>query len=182
MPNFTCWVYPVATFPWNGQNMALFWPKYGPHMVIKIASSWILINAPRDFLCQFSHCWGYSVAPFPRDGKIWPFIAKTWSSQGPSNGFFLNLNQCPKGCSMPNFTLLAKSCSPLPRNDQNMALLMPKHGPQMVLQVGSSGILVIVPRDVPCQSSHSWIFPVAPFPKNGQNMAICCQNMVLTWS
>ena len=48
--------------------------------------------------------------------QMWPkydnFIAKTWSSHGPSNGIFLNLNQCAKGCSMLNFTLLAKSCSP----------------------------------------------------------------------
>ena len=73
---------------------------------------------------------------------------------------------------MPNFTWLAKSCSPLLRNDQNMALLMPNHGPHMVLPVGSSGILVIVPRDVPCQSSHCWVYPVAPFPRNGQNMAL----------
>ena len=34
-----------------------------------------------------------------------PFLemAKTWSTHGPSNWFFLNLNQCAQGCSMPNF-------------------------------------------------------------------------------
>ena len=41
----------------------------------------------------------------------WPkyghFMAKTWSSHGPSNWFFLNLNQCAQGCSMPNFRVLA---------------------------------------------------------------------------
>ena len=34
-------------------------------------------------------------------------MAKTWSSHGPSNWFFLNLNQCAQGCSMPNFRVLA---------------------------------------------------------------------------
>ena len=62
--------------------------------------------------------------------------------------------------------------APFPRNGQNMALLWPKHGAHMVLQVGSSWILVIVPGDVPCQSSHCWVDPVAPFPKTGQNMAL----------
>ena len=27
-----CLVYPVASFPRNGQNMVLLWPKHGPHM------------------------------------------------------------------------------------------------------------------------------------------------------
>ena len=91
---------------------------------------------------------------------------------GPSNGFFLNLNQCAKGCSMPNFTFLAKSCSPIPRNAHNVALLWPKHGPHMVLQMGSSWILTNVPRDAPCQISLCCLSPVAPFPRNGQNMAL----------
>ena len=62
--------------------------------------------------------------------------------------------------------------APFPRNDQNLALLRPKHGPHMVLQIGSSQILIIVPRYIPCQISHCWVYPVAPFPKNGQNMAL----------
>ena len=32
--------------------MAFLWPKHGPHMVLKISSSWILINVPRDVPCQ----------------------------------------------------------------------------------------------------------------------------------
>ena len=47
----------------------------------------------------------------PRFGQNVHFIAKTWSSNGPSNGFFLNLNQCAKGCSMQNFTFLGVSHS-----------------------------------------------------------------------
>ena len=70
--------------------------------------------------------------------KIWPFMAKTWSLNGPSNWFFLNLHHYAQGCSMLNFTLLGVSSSRLFRNCQNMALLWPKHGPNMVLQIGSS--------------------------------------------
>merc|ERR1711954_239287 len=94
----------------------------------------------------------------------------------------LNLNHCAPICSMPNFTLLGLSCSPFSRNGQNMALLWTKHGPHMVLQIGSSHILIILPRDVPCQILHCWVYPVAPFLRNGQNMALYGQNMVLTWS
>jgi len=53
--------------------MALLWPKHCPHMVLKIGSSSISINLLRDVPCQISHCWVYPVAPFPRNGKIWPF-------------------------------------------------------------------------------------------------------------
>merc|ERR1711954_553066 len=63
-----------------------------------------------------------------------------------------------------------------------MALLWPKHGPHMVLKIDSSRILMIVPRDVPCQISHCWAYQVAPFPRNGQIMVLYGQNMVLTWS
>ena len=61
--------------------------------------------------------------------KHCPFMAKTWSSHGPSNWFFLNLNLSAHGFSMPNFTLLVYPVDPFPRNGQNMALLRPKHGP-----------------------------------------------------
>ena len=36
-------------------------------------------------------------------------MVKTWYSNGPSNRFFLNQNQCTKGGSMPNFTILGVS-------------------------------------------------------------------------
>ena len=62
--------------------------------------------------------------------------------------------------------------APFPRYGKNMTLLWPKHGPQMAFKMGSSWILIIVPRDVPCQFSHCWVYPVAPFPTNGQNMAL----------
>ena len=69
-----------------------------------------------------------------------------------------------------------------PRCGQNMTTLLPKHGPHMVLQMGSSWILTNVPRDAPCQISLFCLNPVAPFPKNGENMACYGQNLVLTWS
>ena len=57
---------------------------------------------------------------------------------------------------MLSFTTLGVSHSPqFPRNGQNMAFLWPKHGPHMVLQIGSFLILIIVPRDEPCQISES---------------------------
>ena len=40
-------------------------------------------------------------------------MAKTWSSHGPSNWFFLNHNQWVQGWSMSNFTILGVSHSPL---------------------------------------------------------------------
>merc|ERR1712081_20094 len=40
-------------------------------------------------------------------------MAKTWSSHGPSNWFFLNRNHCAQGFSMQNFTILGVSYSPL---------------------------------------------------------------------
>ena len=152
-----CWVFPVAPLPKNGQNMALLWqnmvhtwsspswPKHGLHLVLKIGSTWILINMPRDVPCQISHCQVYPVVLFLKNGKnmalllpklgpnmflqiasswilikgcsmpnftlMGVFMAKTWSSYGPSNWFYLNLNQCAHGCSMQNFTLLGVSHS-----------------------------------------------------------------------
>ena len=49
--------------------------------------------------------------PFLEMANIWSFMAKTGSSHGPSNWFFLNLNHCAQGCYMPNFTLLGFSYS-----------------------------------------------------------------------
>ena len=103
-----CWVYPVAPFTRNSQNMALLGQKHGPHMVLQIGSSWIIINVPRDGPCLISQFWMYPIVPF---SYKWPkyghFMAKTLSPHGPSNWFFLNLNQCAQGCSMPNFRVLA---------------------------------------------------------------------------
>ena len=101
------------------------WPKHGHHMVLKIGSSWIFINLPRDVPCQISHCCMYPLAPLPRNGQIWP-------KHVPSNWVFLNLNHCAQGCSMPNFTLLGLSCTPLSSK-------LPKHGPFMAKTWSSYG-------------------------------------------
>ena len=53
-----------------------------------------------------------------------------------------------------------------------MATLLPKHGPHIVLQMGSSWILTNEPRDALCQISHCCLNPAAPFPRNGQIIAL----------
>ena len=46
---------PAVPFgPLNCQNLALSWPKHGPHMVLLIGSSWILIVVSRDATYQMS--------------------------------------------------------------------------------------------------------------------------------
>ena len=64
---------------------------------------------PRDVSCQISHRWVYPVALFPRNGQNMGLLhmAKSLFSYGPSHWFFLNHTQCAKGCSMPNFRVLA---------------------------------------------------------------------------
>ena len=108
--------------------------------------------------------------------KTWPFYSQNMVL---TSWFFLNLSHCVQGCSMPNFTLLSVSCISLSKQWPRYGLLWPKLGPKMLLQTGSSWILINVPRDVPCQISHCWVYPVAPFSRNGQNMDLCGQNMVL---
>ena len=39
--------------------------------------------------------------------KIGPFMVQTWSSHGPPDWFFLNINSCIQGCFIPNFRVLA---------------------------------------------------------------------------
>ena len=41
--------------------------------------------------------------------------------------------------------------------------IIAKHGPHMVHQIGSSRIIIIVPRDDPCQISQFWVHPIVPF-------------------
>ena len=120
-----------SPFPRNGHNVALLWPKLGPHIVLQINSSWILINVPMDAPCQTSQFWVYPIVHFSwKWPKYGPFMAKPWSSHGPSNWFFLNHNQCAQGCSMPNFTFLGVSHSPL---FLEMAKIWPFYGQNMVL-------------------------------------------------
>ena len=111
-PNFGC--IPSSLYPRNGQNMALLWPKDVPHMVLQIGSSWIILNVPRYAPCQILQFRVHPIVPFSKKlPKYGPFMAKTWSSHGLSNWFFLNHNQCAQGGSMPNFTIQGVSHSPL---------------------------------------------------------------------
>ena len=120
---------------------------------------------------------GVSNSPlFLEMAKYGPFMAKTWSSHGPSNWFFLNHNQCAPGCSMPNFTILGVSNSPL---FLEMAKTCPFYGQNKVLQICSPLILINVYRYIPHQILHWCMYSVAPIPRNGQNMALLWQNMVL---
>ena len=135
MPNFrflASILTDIFNFPRNGQNMGLLWLKHGPHMVLQIVSSSIIISLPRDTPCQISQFWVYTIVSFSyKWPKYDPFMAKTWSSYGPSNWFFPNHNQCAQGGSMPNFTILCVSQSPL---FLEMAKLCPFYGPNMVLK------------------------------------------------
>ena len=120
--------------------MALLWQKRGPHMILQIGYSWILINVPKDIPCQISHCWVYPIALFHRNDQNMALYGQNMVLTG------------------------------------NMALLWPTHGPHNVHQIFSSWFLIIVPRDVPCQISHCWVYPVAPFPRNGQNIGLLWTN------
>ena len=122
---------PLSPFPRNVQNMALLWPKYGPHMVLKISSSWIIINVPREAPCKISQFRVYPIVLFSKKWpKYGPFIAKTWSSHGTSNWFFLNHNQWAQGWPLSNYTILGVSHSPL---FLKMAKIWPFYGQNMVL-------------------------------------------------
>ena len=85
--------------------MALLWPKHGPHMILQIGSSRILINVPEGYSMPNFTLLGVSCSccfnkwpiygPFLLENG--PFIAKSQSSHGPSNWFFLNHNHCAQG-------------------------------------------------------------------------------------
>merc|ERR1711954_27216 len=96
-------------------------------MLLQISSSWIIINLPRDVPCQILQFWVYPIVPFSyKWPKYGPFMAKTWSSHGPSNWFFLNHNLCARGWSIQNFTIMGVSHSTL---FLEMAKIWSSHGP-----------------------------------------------------
>ena len=126
-----CWVYLIAYPARNVQIIALLCPKHGLRFFFPIGSFWVLMSVPRDASCHISHYWVYPVARLARNVKImahlWPkrpFMALTWPIHGPSNLFFLILNQSAQGCFMPNFTLLGVSYCILCQKCSN-------HGPFM---------------------------------------------------
>ena len=153
------------------------WPKYD-HL---IAKTWSPHGPSNGFFLIFNQCAkGFSMLnftllsvscsrPFPEMAKIWPFMSKSWSSHGPSNLFSGILINMPRDVPYPISYCWVYPVAPFSRKGKNMALLWPKDGPYMVLQICSSLILIYVPRDDSCQISHCWVYPVAPFSRNGQN-------------
>merc|ERR1712081_42090 len=127
---------------------------------------------------------GVSHSPLSLElAKIWPFMAKTWSSHGPSNWLFLNHNHCTQGSSMPNFTILGVSHSPL-------FLEMAKYGPFMAKTWSSHGpsnwfFLNHNLRAQGCSLPNLTILGVshsALFLEMAQIWPFYGHNMVLTWS
>ena len=115
-----CWVYFVAHFPRNGQNMALLWQNMFPSWFFKLdlsnlnccaqgcsMSNFTLLDVSSNSLSQKRPKYG------PLQPKHGPHMALLWPKHGSSNWFFLNPKQCSKGCFMLNITLLGESCSPL---------------------------------------------------------------------
>merc|ERR1711954_204191 len=101
------------------------------------------------------------------------FMAQTWSSHGPSNWFFLIHSQCAPGCSMPNFTILSVSNSPL---FLEMAKIWSFYGQNMVL-TGSFKLLFVNHNQcakgiLHAKFQNSRCIPPSPFPRNGQKMAL----------
>ena len=154
--------------------MAKRWSSHGPSNCF----SWIIINVPGDTPCQISQFWVYPMVPFPcKWPKYGPFMAKTWSSYGSVNWFFLNHNQCAQGCSMPYFTNLGVSHSPLFL--ENMAITCTSHGPsnRFFLNHNQCAQECSMPNFTNLGVSHCPLFlemaKIWPF---------YGQNMVLTWS
>merc|ERR1711954_440093 len=103
---------------------------------------------PREAPCKISQ---FRVYPIVLFSKKWPFYGQnrvlTWSFKL----IFPELYSMFPG--MVHAKIHNYGCIPwstFPRNGQNMALLWPKHGPHMVLQISSFSIIIIVSRDAPC--------------------------------
>ena len=92
------------------------------------------ITRPEVYSCAWVSTLPLSESLIQEIAKICPFMAKTWSSYGSSNWFFLNHNQCSQECSMPNFSFPGVSHSPL---FLKLAKIWPFYGKNMVLQIGS---------------------------------------------
>ena len=83
---------------------------------------------------------------------------------------------------MPNFTIQGVSHRPVFQEMDKMLHFMAQtwysHGYLIwfFLNLNQCG------QGCSMKISHSWMYPVTPFPRNGQNMALYGQNMLLTWS
>ena len=139
--------------------MAKIWPswqQHGPLMAHQISSSWILINVPRDVPFKISYCWVYLVAPFPRNGQKWPFMAKTMSSHGPSNCSSWIIINVPREATCQISQYRVYPMVPFSKN-------WPKYGPFLAKTWSSHG-------------PSNWFFLIY------NHLFFYGQNMVLTWS
>merc|ERR1712082_30037 len=104
--------------------------------------------------------------------KIWPFMAKSCSSHGPSNWFFLNHNQCAQGGSMPIYIFLDVSHSPL---FLEMAKNWPFYGQNMVLtwsfKLFFPELYSMCTGMLHAKFHNSWCIPLSPFHRNDKNIA-----------
>ena len=130
--NQHCWVYLLVIFPRNGQNIALLWPKHGPNKVLWIVFFLNYIQCAKGGSMPISTILGVTHSPlFQEMAKMKPFCGQnmvlTWSF---TLFFFLNHNHRAQGCSMPNFTILGVSHSPL---FLEMVKIWPFYGQNMVL-------------------------------------------------
>ena len=106
MPSFTLLGVSCSPLSRNGQNMTPLGQNVGLTWSLKLVLPESQSMCPGMFHAKFHFSGGILQPLFLEMAKHGPFTAKTWSSQGPSNQSFLNLNYCPQLSSMPNFTLL----------------------------------------------------------------------------
>ena len=141
--------------------------------------SWVMAPKPFDCLLlvlQLGPSWK---GKWP---KYSPFMAKTWTSHGPSHCFFLNHNQYAQGCSMPNFTILGVSHSHFsykwPKCGPFMAKTWSLHGPsnQFFLNHNQCAQGYSMPNFTILGVSHG-----AFFLEMAKIWPFYGQNMVLTW-
>ena len=158
--------------------MALLWPKHGPHMILQIGSSRILINVPE----------GYSMPNFTLLGVSCSCCFNKWPIYGPfllENGPHMVLRigsswiliKVPRDVPCLITHCLVYPIAPFPRNN-----MLPYYGPNMVLTYSFKSLLPESWSVWP-GISHCWVYPTARFPRNGQNMTLLWQkhspNMVL---
>ena len=141
---------------------------------------WFLMIVPWDVPCQISHCWVHPFVNYPWNGQN---MAPLWSKHGPQIVLKIGvpeyLSMC-LGMFHAKFQIAGCILLPLFLEMAKIWPFMAKHGPHIVLHISSSWIFINLQWDALCQVSHSLLDPVASFQRNGQNMALYGQNIVLT--
>ena len=161
--------------------MALIWPKHGPHMVPIIWHCLVFL-----YLADMTLQWKFELFQASRSKyiaeivKTWPLcgpnMAPTWLLYGPNN-LTLNGNlqfSMHDSTVKTSATLKQRNC----RNIQNMALIWPKHGPNMVKYGFNNWKL----KSILLFSMHDYsvkIWTISGFRK--QRYCRNSQNMALIW-